>query len=342
MAFPSDSLHSARESENRFARITTNDHSAPLWIATILSLIYAVLVLAVRLGFTKWKAHTLDDIVVTIAHLIGFTMWGLLFTSLDNGLGKSYAILHDAEVSRMQQYFFTSQILLYIALALSKCSILILIRAVFTQNSKVSFLALATMIVVAIWGFIGVVASSVACSVESIVPRPGGGYCTSLVPWLRVLGAGDVLTETLIIIIPMVGFHGSLMSNKRKAIVMLAFSTRIPNIVFAIMHLITHSKFIDSHQPAMSIVPTAAWQSVLLSYNLMSATSPLLKGFTEGFMTAGTSLGYVQEGATTGGGSGTLGSYELRSLTKTKSRVRGSPSDATKSQPRAAQVQWNT
>ncbi|CAN9137313.1 unnamed protein product [Alternaria sp. RS040] len=86
------------------------------------------------------------------------------------------------------------------------------------------------------------------------------------------------------------------------------------------MHLITHSKFIDSHQPAMSIVPTAAWQSVLLSYNLMSATSPLLKGFTEGFMTAGTSLGYVQEGATTGGGSGTLGSYELRSLTKTKSK----------------------
>lgn len=114
------------------------------------------------------------------------------------------------------------------------------------------------------------------------------------------------------------------------------------NIVFAIMHLITHSKFIDSHQPAMSIVPTAAWQSVLLSYNLMSATSPLLKGFTEIFMTAGTSLGYVQEGATTGGGSGTLGSYELRSFTKTKSRVRSSPSDATNSQPRVAQVQWNT
>jgi hypothetical protein len=114
------------------------------------------------------------------------------------------------------------------------------------------------------------------------------------------------------------------------------------NIIFAIMHLITHSKFIDSHQPAMSIVPTAAWQSVLLSYNLMSATSPLLKGFTEGFMTAGTSLGYVQEGATTGGGSGTLGSYELRSLTKTESRVKSSPSDATNSQPRAARVQWNT
>jgi anti-sigma-K factor RskA len=69
MAFPSDSLHLARESENRFARITTNDHSAALWIATILSLIYAVLVLAVRLGFTKWRAHTLDDIVVTIAHV---------------------------------------------------------------------------------------------------------------------------------------------------------------------------------------------------------------------------------------------------------------------------------
>jgi hypothetical protein len=35
--------------------------------------------------------------------LVGFAMWGLLFTSLDNGLGKSFALLHDAEVPKMQQ-----------------------------------------------------------------------------------------------------------------------------------------------------------------------------------------------------------------------------------------------
>jgi hypothetical protein len=71
----------------------------------------------------------------------------------------------------------------------------------------------------------------------------------------------------------------------------------------------------------------------------MSATSPLLKGFTKGFMTAGTSLGYVQEGATSGGASGTLDSYELRSLTKTKVGEESFPPRATNSQLRATQIQ---
>ncbi|KAI8935586.1 hypothetical protein NX059_008152 [Plenodomus lindquistii] len=143
-------------------------------------------------------------------------------------------------------------------------------------------------------------------------------------------------------VLPMVGLQDSLTSTKRKVTVMLAFSTRSPNMVFAIMHLTAYSRFIISNQSAISIVLTAAWQSVLLSYNLMSATSPLLKGFTEGFTTAGTSLGYVQEGVTTGGGSAISGSYELRSLTRAKSRLKISPSDAADSELRNAQVQWNT
>ena len=71
--------------------------------------------------------------------------------------------------------------LFYIALALSKCSILILVRAVFTRNSKVSIVAIITTAVVAICGLVGVVASAVACSAENIVPEPGNEHCTSLV-----------------------------------------------------------------------------------------------------------------------------------------------------------------
>lgn len=105
------------------------------------------------------------------------------------------------------------------------------------------------------------------------------------------------------------------------------------------MHAVAYSNFIGSKQPAISIVPTVAWQSVLLSYNLMSATTPLLKGFTQGFGTTGGSLGYFLR-ETTGEGSGTSRSYELRSLTKTKSRSRTSPPDTTDPYLRAAAVPW--
>jgi hypothetical protein len=69
MAFSITSDRLAIAAGDPFARITPDDHSAILWITTLLSTIYAALVLAVRLGFTKWRAHALDDIIVTIAHV---------------------------------------------------------------------------------------------------------------------------------------------------------------------------------------------------------------------------------------------------------------------------------
>jgi hypothetical protein len=69
MAFSFHSERLGRAAGDPFARITTDDHSATPWVVTLLSAIYAVLVLAVRLGFTKWRAYALDDTIVTIAHV---------------------------------------------------------------------------------------------------------------------------------------------------------------------------------------------------------------------------------------------------------------------------------
>jgi hypothetical protein len=54
---------------HRFAPPTADNHSAPIWIASILSLIFAFCILAVRLGFVKWNAHGLDDFVLILAHV---------------------------------------------------------------------------------------------------------------------------------------------------------------------------------------------------------------------------------------------------------------------------------
>jgi hypothetical protein len=69
MASSSPSLHLARDSSYRFAHVTVDDHSAVLWVVILLSIIYAILVFAVRLIYTKWRAHAFDDIVATLAHV---------------------------------------------------------------------------------------------------------------------------------------------------------------------------------------------------------------------------------------------------------------------------------
>jgi hypothetical protein len=55
--------------DNRFARFTVDDHSAPIWIASILSMAFAYLILAVRLLYVKWNMHGLDDALLTLAHV---------------------------------------------------------------------------------------------------------------------------------------------------------------------------------------------------------------------------------------------------------------------------------
>ncbi|EOA85134.1 hypothetical protein ACJQWK_07202 [Exserohilum turcicum] len=319
MAFSHISRLLGRESDYRFSRVTANDHSAGLWITTILSIIYALLVFAVRIGYTKRRAHAIDDVVAALAHIIGLGMWGVLFKSLGNGLGKSYRVLDDAEISQVQKSFFASRILLYIALTLSKGSILILIPTVFSRNTAISYIANGTAAMLAVWCLIGVIATPVVCSTEVIIPKPGIGHCTNFIPWLQVLTVGDIVTEVVIIMLPMVGLYKTFMNFADKATVMLAFSTRIPNIAFSLMYLFAYSEFVNNAYPAIKIVATVSWQSVLLSYNLMSATTPLLKGFTAGLTSSGLSLDYARD-PTTGGFTGVQGSFELASIAQSRSR----------------------
>jgi hypothetical protein len=51
---------------NRFAHYSPEDHSAPLWIAAALSLIYVLGMLLVR-TYLKWKVFGWDDILIILS-----------------------------------------------------------------------------------------------------------------------------------------------------------------------------------------------------------------------------------------------------------------------------------
>jgi hypothetical protein len=62
-----------------------------------------------------------------------------------------------------------------------------------------------------------------------------GRFCgltllTCQIPWLRAAAATDVVTEIVIMGLPIIGFHSSLMSISRKTIVVMAFFTRVPYV----------------------------------------------------------------------------------------------------------------
>jgi hypothetical protein len=103
------------------------------------------------------------------------------------------------------------------------------------------------------------------------------------------------------------------------------------------MHFITYSDFIKHDSQAIDIAPAVVWQNTLLSYNLMSATIPALKGFVKGFTTGG--VGYSRDMSVSGGGNASGNSYELRSISKSRTRVRLVPQDYAESQVQVTSVQ---
>lgn len=52
----------------RFSEYTPDDHQAPLWIATSITLAYALLFLIVRF-IVKYKVLGLDDLFLSVAHV---------------------------------------------------------------------------------------------------------------------------------------------------------------------------------------------------------------------------------------------------------------------------------
>ena len=57
---------------SRFSEYTPNDHQAPIWIATALTLTYALLFLLVRIA-VKFRALGLDDVFLCVAHVSSAT-----------------------------------------------------------------------------------------------------------------------------------------------------------------------------------------------------------------------------------------------------------------------------
>ncbi|EMD66206.1 hypothetical protein COCSADRAFT_353321 [Bipolaris sorokiniana ND90Pr] len=252
----------ASPSDYRFARITPHDHSATLWIITILSPIYATLVLGIRLGYAKWRAYGFDDLVVVLAHVVGAGMWVTLLTSIGHGLGKSYDILDDVDI--------TSTAGLY--------------------NHLLEYLL------------------------------------THRIPRIQALTIIDIITEFFTALIPILGLYRNKMHVEDKAMVMVAFCTRILNVVFSLIHMIAYSKFVNERQTAIPIVPTVVWQSTLLCYSLISTTTPTLKGFSQGFKTTGLSLEYARD-PVTGEISGARTSIALRPFMKSRSSSNALPNE---------------
>lgn len=280
-------------SGNRFAPITSDNHSGSLWIASILCLIYGVLTLTLR-GHIKFRIYGLDDWLIAVATVTQLAQSIALFIALKNGLGATSTLSSVAQLTKAGQATFASQILFILSLCLSKCSILLLMMRLFNldmhhswrKSSNRRFLWAACLIVlglIVLWGLASMIGLSVDCSSRTLIEDPASAQCPDQLLRWRLIIAFDIATELVLFSLPLFIVWPVQMSIARKGQVVLAFAFRLGVAALAVVHLHYVAKYVDAPRTSFSIIPALVWQQIELCWALLTASIPNLKAFMKSF-----------------------------------------------------------
>ncbi|KAF2203202.1 hypothetical protein GQ43DRAFT_279254 [Delitschia confertaspora ATCC 74209] len=288
---------------NRFAPYNDSNHSATLWIASLLGLIYAFGTLFIRI-FVKIKVLGIDDYLIIASSLAALGQFITIFEGLTHGLGKSSELVPD--VVSIGKWVFSSRLLLLISLYLAKCSGMLLLRRLFVRDDRSnSMLCDISLGFIVICGITSVFVGTIGCPSSTFFAQ----HCDSQVMRWSVVTGLDVITEVISLVIPPYLVWQLQMKTEFKLRVISAFSFRILVIVFSVLHLDAWIKYTNAPASPFTVVPTLIWQQTLLGYTLVSATIPNLKAFLQSLSTNwGIDWGYSSNAY------GTNGTFEMSNM----------------------------
>ncbi|TID26479.1 hypothetical protein E6O75_ATG00972 [Venturia nashicola] len=266
------------------APITDTNKAGILWIASLLSGIYAILAILVR-WYQKRKCFGIDDWICLAATIVGMGSFVAIYIALSQGLGKSTDLLSAAALQDIGKTVFASRIALIAALCLSKCSVTCLIKRLFSQDMQTHrMLCDFVLAAIAFWGLSSIIGITIVCQPSELLDHRYASCGGQTLRW-QLIGAFDSLTEVMIVILTLGLIWRLQMRLELKIKVVLAFVFRLP--LLAIISI--HSRYI-THAPQHNLSMTFIWlltiEQVQLGYSLISATIPNLKSFLMMFDTA--------------------------------------------------------
>ncbi|KAF1991535.1 hypothetical protein K402DRAFT_388936 [Aulographum hederae CBS 113979] len=291
----------------RWTTITPYDHSTYIWIVSICSILYSLSTFLGRCS-VKWKMFGADDWALTVGQLFATGHAIAVFISTSSGLGKAVTLIDPAHQTKVADSFLASQLLLLAGLCMSKCSVILLIRRVFTRDLQVFYwTSTVILVVLVVWGIASMIAVSAACMPEHIFPGPENLQCPNDILRWKLVVIFDVITEAVIIVLPLIFVSPIRMSLSHKARVVLAFLFRAPSIPFALLFLTTYTRAIHTGATGTSLVAPIIWQQAELCWSLISATVPCMRAFIRSFSKTGGKAyeGYGRNNMLVTDGSGT-------------------------------------
>ncbi|PTD06127.1 hypothetical protein FCULG_00012414 [Fusarium culmorum] len=254
---------------NRLSPLTPDDHAGKLWIVTILSLIYTLHVAVARV-YIKYRMLGVDDALYGVAVLLHLGQSVAMFVGLCNGLGKKNSI------TTPERWVVSS------------------------KAWKSEPFCIGLMVTTVLWGVTSSVSFLINCNPGSVLTVENLEQCPHQVRnlfcgfyksnkrlktdirWLSIASL-DIVTEllTLALIVQLVWSVN--IGHSRKWQVVAAFSFRLPLIGLSGVHVAYANKFPLSDEPQFAVTKALLWQQIMVSWSLLSATSPNLRSFMSSF-----------------------------------------------------------
>ncbi|KAF2471004.1 uncharacterized protein BDR25DRAFT_368735 [Lindgomyces ingoldianus] len=307
---------------SRHAAITSDDHGALLtmtaWFLSCTLVLFTTARLTVR--FTTQHMPGTDDVLIVIAGAFAIGSTIAISFAVNSGLGKRSYLLAFGDVSHIQKDMYVATILYVLTVGVSKFSIaMFLSRLACARMHKVVVVTLSGIIIC--W----TTAATFGVSFQCELPRPWEvftGKCIPLLPFWISVGAVDVLTDLVMVVLPIHIVWDLQMAPSKKAVVIFIFTLRSVLIAMSILRLIFFTKFVTA-DPAFDSIPYGILTQCHSTLSVIVACSPALKPFmdnvTTGMLSA--SLGKHTTGTTFG-----YNSYNMQPLSNNSKQGSGNGS----------------
>ncbi|KAI5362441.1 hypothetical protein Slin15195_G060970 [Septoria linicola] len=224
-----------------------------------------------------------DDWALLASTMLAVGQYIAVLVGLSEGLGKSQTLLSVEQISSIEKST-TAQIFMYfLSHCLSKVSTALLTLRLFengrSRNAKLSW---ALVLLSTLYGLGTILAASIDCS-NPTFPQPGDTTCPNRILRFQIVLALDVITEALLVIVPLALVLNILTMRSSKITVTAIFAFRLMDIVFAALNLHQIELLRHSDDYGTSIVPPTIWTQAELLWSILAASLPCLKSFMRPF-----------------------------------------------------------
>ncbi|KAK4635120.1 hypothetical protein CLAFUW4_02160 [Fulvia fulva] len=318
------------------------DHRPWLWVCSLLALLYSLLCLGARF-VGKWDLLWWDDLVLSIGYVFAVVHWGILFSALDSGLAVTALALTADQTGRASELYFAARIPLFLALCLSKLSILTFTRRIFAGDIyRENILFGVAYAITVLYGLLAILLSSAGCRPQSALVASVDAVCDANTARWTVLTALDGLTELIILAMPIWFISKNDLQASKKRIVIFVYAFRLLVIGISVAVTTTYFNFLNNGDDDIDIAPVVAWEEVLLAFSLISASFPCLRSFLWAFMSRGLMTMYGNTIAESSTNHSRSASVQLRSFNAYKSNTSrtGSETGDSRFRLRPEQVQY--